>query len=70
LFSASAALLYVFQRKKKYWCFSLNVPGIRNIYTSALLAVLALAAVAHAGDEAFIVNSLFGAFSLKMCRTP
>ena len=40
------------------------MPGIRNIYTSALLAVLALAAVAHAGDEAFIVNSLFGAFSL------
>ncbi|MEM0468099.1 MAG: hypothetical protein QXT27_02730 [Pyrobaculum sp.] len=40
------------------------MPGIRNIYTSALLAVLALAAVAHAGDESFIVNSLFGAFSL------
>ncbi|MEM0464997.1 hypothetical protein [Pyrobaculum sp.] len=40
------------------------MPSIRNIYTSALLAVLALAAVAHAGDEAFIVNSLFGAFSL------
>lgn len=38
--------------------------GVRVIYKMALLAVVLLANAAYAGDEAFIVNSLLGAFSL------
>ena len=40
------------------------MPGVRNIYRGVLLVVLALAGAAYAADESFIVNSLFGAFSL------
>lgn len=38
--------------------------GVRVIYKMALLAVVLLANAAYAGDESFIVNSLFGVFSL------
>ncbi|WP_258870396.1 hypothetical protein [Pyrobaculum aerophilum] len=38
--------------------------GVRVIYKMALLAVVLLANAAYAGDEAFVVNSLLGAFSL------
>ncbi|MEM1759778.1 MAG: hypothetical protein QW325_06525 [Nitrososphaerota archaeon] len=53
-----------YSEKEKYWEFSLYMPGGRVIYMAVVLAVATLANAAYAGDESFIVNSLFGVFSL------